>query len=236
MDIGLDKRFTKGYAAGVAYTIGSSKDNASEQLTTQGSNAFPQNSRDFSAWYGPSDYDVRHRLQVNFVWNLPLGQNVLARGWTWSGIYAWRSGRPFTVNQSTNNVGQNMTGLPNVVGSTDGPETVDQWFNKAAFQAVPTGTFGNEVRNQLRGPHYTSFDMTLQRQIKLGDKYAATLRWDVFNLFNNVNFGLPNRESGGRRVVRDDFEPGRRRAHDAAGGAVHVLMAVGCRAERHLNS
>jgi hypothetical protein len=197
VDIGLDKRFTRGYAAGVAYTIGSSKDNTSEQLTTQGSNAFPQDSRDFSGWYGPSDYDVRHRLQVNYVWNLPLGQNVIARGWTWSGIYAWRSGRPFTVNQSNNNVGQNMTGLPNVAGSTDGPETVDQWFNTGAFQAVPTGTFGNEVRNQLRGPHYTSFDMTLQRQIKLGDKYAATLRWDVFNLFNNVNFGLPNRDLAG---------------------------------------
>ena len=53
------------------------------------------------------------------------------------------------------------------------------------------------MRNQLRGPHYTSFDMTLQRQIKLGDKYAATLRWDVFNLFNNVNFGLPNRDLAG---------------------------------------
>jgi hypothetical protein len=197
IDFGLDKRFTKGYAFGVAYTLGSSKDNTSEQLTTQGSNAFPQNSRDFSGWYGPSDYDVRHRLQVNYVWNLPLGQNVFARDWTWSGIYAWRSGRPFTVNQSNNNVGQSMTGLPNVVGSTDGPETVDQWFNTAAFQAVPTGTFGNEVRNQLRGPHYTSFDMTLQRQIKLGDKYSATLRWDVFNLFNHVNFGLPNRDLAG---------------------------------------
>ncbi len=197
IDVGLDKRFTRGYAFGVAYTLGSSKDNASEQLTTQGSNAFPQNSRDFSAWYGPSDYDVRHRLQVNYVWNLPLGQNVIARGWTWSGIYAWRSGRPFTVNQSNNNVGQNMTGLPNVSGSTDGPETVDQWFNTKAFQAVTSGTFGNEVRNQLRGPHYTSFDMTLQRDIALSQRFKATLRWDVFNLFNNVNFGLPNRDLAG---------------------------------------
>jgi hypothetical protein len=23
---------------------------------------------------------------------------------------------------------------------------------------------------------------------------AATLRWDVFNVFNTVNFGLPNRD------------------------------------------
>ncbi len=35
--------------------------------------------------------------------------------------------------------------------------------------------------------------MTLQRLIKFGGRYTATLRWDVFNLFNTTNFGLPNR-------------------------------------------
>jgi hypothetical protein len=28
---------------------------------------------------------------------------------------------------------------------------------------------------------------------KFGGKYSATFRWDVFNLFNTTNFGLPNR-------------------------------------------
>jgi hypothetical protein len=26
-----------------------------------------------------------------------------------------------------------------------------------------------------------------------GQRFAATLRWDIFNVFNTVNFGLPNR-------------------------------------------
>ena len=68
LDLGVEKRYARGYAFGVAYTLGKSQDNASEQLTTQGSNAFPQNSRDFGPWYGPSDYDVRHRFSANFVW------------------------------------------------------------------------------------------------------------------------------------------------------------------------
>ena len=193
IDTGIEKRFAKGYAFGISYTLGNSKDNTSEQLTTQGSNAFPQNSRDFSAWYGPSDYDVRHRLTMNTVINLPLGNNPIARDWVFSGVFAWRSGRPFTVNQSGNNVGQNMTGLPDMTGDPDGPRTVDQWFNTSAFTPVASGMFGNERRNQLRGPDYTSFDMTLQRAIKFHDRYSATLRWDVFNLFNRTNFGLPNR-------------------------------------------
>ncbi len=193
VDLGLEKRFARGYAFGLSYTLGDSMDNSSEQLTTQGSNAFPQNARDFDSWYGPSDYDVRHRFTANFVWNLPLGDNVFARGWTVSGIYTKRSGRPFTVNQSSNNVDTNMTGLPNVSGDTIGPETVEKWFNTAAFTSVPSGTFGNELRNRLTGPGFQNVDMTFQRNIKLGQRMSATLRWDIFNLFNTVNFGLPNR-------------------------------------------
>jgi hypothetical protein len=194
IDVGVERRFSRGYAFGVSYTLADSKDNTSEHLTTQGSNSFPQNSRDLELWWGPSDYDVRHRLTTNFVVELPLGQHWLARDWVVSGIYAWRSGRPFTVNQSNNNVGQNMTGLPNQVSDdTDGPETVEQWFNTAAFQPVASGTFGDEHRNGLRGPDWQSFDMTVQRRIRLNQRVAATVRWDVFNLFNTTNFGLPNR-------------------------------------------
>ena len=194
LDLGLEKRFSRGYAFGFAYTIGKSEDNASEQLTTQGSNAFPQNSRDFEPWYGPSDYDVRHRFSANFVWALPLGTNVIARDWTLSVIYTAHTGHPFTVTQSNNNVGTNMTGLPNVSGDTDGPKTVDQWFNKTAFSAVPSGTFGNEERNRLYGPGFQNMDLSVQRLIKLGDRMAATLRWDIFNVFNTVNFGIPNKD------------------------------------------
>ena len=35
--------------------------------------------------------------------------------------------------------------------------------------------------------------MTLQRRIRFNQRVAATVRWDVFNLFNTTNFGLPNR-------------------------------------------
>jgi hypothetical protein len=37
-------------------------------------------------------------------------------------------------------------------------------------------------------------DLTVQRQIRFSPRLAATLRWDVFNLFNTVNLGLPNRD------------------------------------------
>jgi hypothetical protein len=195
LDLGLEKRFSKGYAFGVAYTVSKSQDNGSEQLTTQGSSSFPQNARDFGPWYGPSDYDVRQRFTANFVWDLPLGTNIFARDWTVSGIYTARTGRPFTVGQGNNNVGTSMTGLPNVVGNTDGPKTVDQWFNTAAFQPVTSGVFGNEQRNRLTGPGFKNFDLTFQRHFKMNGRYDASFRWDIFNVFNTVNYGLPTRDT-----------------------------------------
>jgi len=34
----------------------------------------------------------------------------------------------------------------------------------------------------------------VQRRLRVGQRAAATLRWDVFNLFNTVNLGLPNKD------------------------------------------
>jgi hypothetical protein len=210
IDFGLERRFAQGYGFGISYTLGDSKDNTSEHLTTQGSASFPQNSRNLEEWYGASDYDVRHRLAVNFVVELPFGKDkkyateglgrALLGGWTVSGIYALRSGRPFTVGQSGNNVGLNMTGLPNFSGDAEGAKTIDQWFNPAAFQAVPSGTFGNAPRNAFRGPRWQSMDMTVSRGFHLS-RVLATLRWDVFNLFNTTNLGLPNRNVTDATVI-----------------------------------
>ena len=65
-------------------------------------------------------------------------------------------------------------------------------FNPAAFTQVPSGTFGNAGRNILRGPGWFSVDMSVQRRITVTGRLNATLRWDIFNMFNRANFGLPD--------------------------------------------
>jgi hypothetical protein len=96
------------------------------------------------------------------------------------------------VTQGNNNVGPGATGLPNLVGDVEGPQTVEEWFNPDAFEQVPSGTFGNAGRNIVRGPGWVTFDMSVQRRIDITGRVNATLRWDVFNLFDRANLGLPN--------------------------------------------
>src|SRR5712692_8401472 len=201
IDLTVERRFSHGFGFGVAYTLGKSTDNSGEHLNTNAS--FPQDSRDINAWKGPSDYDVRHRFVGNFVAELPFGKGkkwatsgagaAILGDWTLSGIYTVRTGLPFTVTQGSNNVGINMTGLPNRIGDGAGAKTVDSWYDVTAFAAVPSGTFGNSGRNILRGPGWQSGDLSLQRRVRLsGERVGATLRWDVFNVFNHTNLGLPD--------------------------------------------
>ena len=59
---------------------------------------------------------------------------------------------------------------------------------------MPSGTFGNEQRNQLYRPRLPE----LRHHVPAPDQARAAddrdLRWDIFNLFNTVNFGIPNKD------------------------------------------
>ena len=197
MDLGFQRRFTKGWGFSLAYTLSECTDQSAEHLSTGGSPSFSQSATDLEAWEGPCGFDTRHRFVSSFVVQLPFakGSSGLTKAvladWTVSGIYAYRTGRPFTVTQGSNNVGQGHTGLPNRIGDGEGPQTVDAWFDKAAFQAVPSGTFGNSGRNILRGPDWQSLDLSLQKNFPVG-RTNINLRWDAFNVFNTVNLGLPD--------------------------------------------
>ena len=202
VDLSFEKRMSSGYSYRASYTLGEAIDQAPEHLNA--SSGRPQNGRDLEAWEGASDFDIRHRLVANFIAELPFGEGKpflqegvagkILGGWMVTGIYSARSGRPMTITQGNNNVGAGMTGLPNLTGDPKGAETVEQWYNPAAFTQVPSGTFGNAGRNILRGPGWITFDMSVARRINFNDRVNATLRWDAFNLFNRANFGLPQRD------------------------------------------
>ena len=197
MDLAFEKRYSSGYSFGLSYTLSECKDDTAEHLTTGGSPSRSQNARDLEAWEGPCGYDNRHRFSANFVYELPFAKSstgatkAFLGDWLVSGIFAARSGRPFTVVQGNNNVGLYHTGLPNRVGDGEGPKTVDRWFDPAAFQAVTSGTFGNSGRNILRGPGWSALDLSLQKRVFAGPT-SLIFRWDVFNVFNHTNFDLPD--------------------------------------------
>jgi hypothetical protein len=52
--------------------------------------------------------------------------------------------------------------------------------------------FGNLGRNILRGPYQKRFDFGLSKSTPITERVGLEFRWDIFNLFNNVNFANPS--------------------------------------------
>ena len=59
--------------------------------------------------------------------------------------------------------------------------------------AGASGTFGNAGRNILRGPGWVTFDMSCSGA-STSASFQRDAAWDMFNLFNRANFGLPQRD------------------------------------------
>ncbi len=91
----------------VNYTYGHALDEVSNGgiwSFTQGSSQVPQDPKNLRGSYGPAEYDVRHAINANYVWELPLkavlrgrGPDALLQGWQISGTLFARTGFPYSV-------------------------------------------------------------------------------------------------------------------------------------------
>ena len=91
----------------VNYTYGHALDEVSNGgflNFTNGDVLSPQDPSNLRGAYGPAEYDVRHSMNANYVWELPIrsllwghGRNALMNGWQISGTLFARTGFPYSV-------------------------------------------------------------------------------------------------------------------------------------------
>ena len=222
LDFTLERRFRGGLGFRTAYTWSKSIDNTAEHLSAYGSNSFGQNGYNFHTWRGPSDFDVPQRLVFSYVYELPFGKgkalaghgiaSYIAGGFQTSGSLTLASGRPFTMfaagNSSSIDIGL-QNALANVIGTPAMPQTVTCWVYASknpgcagiggtdAFATPAAGVLGNAGRNILRGPGTKVFDFALDRNFSFSERTGLEFRWEVFNLSNTAQFGLPNNNYSG---------------------------------------
>ena len=128
LHLNLEKRFSHGFQAQFAYTYAKSLDDDSQTIAgdtfANGLNSPPWMIP--KAFYGPSDFDVRHSISINGLWDLPapksLGRfaNTALGGWEFGGIFTINTGVPTTPIISGDpmglgNSGADQFGLPNIV-------------------------------------------------------------------------------------------------------------------------
>lgn len=193
-----ERRFSK-LTFLASYTFSKSIDDASAAVGSTGSTNSPQDSRNLRAERGLSDFDVRHRFVVSYIYEIPnpVADGLLSKftgGWQLSGITALQSGRPITPRLSidVSNTGQ-FQDRPNLVGdpTLDNPDP-SLWFNTSAFTRPANFTFGSAGRDTITGPGFNSFDVGVMKNNRFGESGNIQFRAEFFNLFNRPNFNLPN--------------------------------------------
>jgi len=163
---------------------------------------------------GVSNFDVKHLINVNAIWEMPFGKgktffskapgivDAFVGGWQLTGIFRYNSGLPFSVfdgggvGWATNwNFTSNGTRLrPVATLPTRGEDGKDPNNFKdalAAYQSFRNARAG-EVgdRNPLRFPGYIDLDMGLSKSFKMPyrETHELQLRWEVFNVTNTQRF------------------------------------------------
>jgi hypothetical protein len=207
LQVRMQKRMGAGLAYTLAYTWSKALGDFLDHLSAGGGAVgnFPQNAYDMSADYGPLAFDIPHRFVASAIYELPFGAgrpfltsglaSAVLGGWSVNGILTLSDGRPFTVTANDTA----FTGAGRITRATcigdpvpDGfDQTLNAWFDRAAFTANAPASYGNCGANTLRGPGSKSMNMSLFRSIALGGDKRLELRLETFNLFNWVNYGFP---------------------------------------------
>jgi len=216
----LRKRFKHGVSFLASYVYSKSlDDNSSFNMTggssqdVAGENDLAQNPYDLRAEHGRSLFDQRHRFVFSHEWQLPtLNRQAewMRRAfgdWQLNGILTLSTGTPFTVYDSTDvallgstpEISGFSAGRPDLIGNpNNGPKTAQEWFNINAFQRLnpvtQAGQFGSAGRNVTQAAGLGQYDFSVFKMFRLTESTTLQFRSEFFNIFNRVNFGLPNND------------------------------------------
>lgn len=208
MLLSVEKRLSSGFVLLGSYTFGKLMTDSAvipinfgpvEQVTVTGYQDGKFNRR---AEQSIDPTDVRHRLVVSGVYELPFGDgkvwapesrwmNAIVGGWQVNSILTAQSGLPLVVRGANNF----RADRPDYLGNAklDNP-TKDRWFDTAAFVNPAPFEAGNAPRalSDVRTPGVFNIDLSLIKQVNLSSRLRLQLRAEAFNVTNHVNLGGPN--------------------------------------------
>ncbi|HWA95761.1 MAG TPA: TonB-dependent receptor [Terracidiphilus sp.] len=171
---------------------------------------------------GSSDFDTRHLITVDWLYQFPFGRgkallgnagritNGLIGGWQWSGLGRWSSGLPFSFYEagwttdweiSSYGVQTAPIKMRRHYDSNGDPQFFDDpdAINSGVYNGSPIrfpypGEAGE--RNNFRGDGFLTFDSGLSKTWKTGDFGSIKFAWEVYNVTNTVRFDPSSINSG----------------------------------------
>jgi len=215
----LEKRLSRNFSAGINYTFSTFIDTASETFNPSNAEvAVAQDSFNLNGDRARSSFDRPHRLSGNAVYELPFfrSQNgfigKLLGGYQFNSFFTVQSGAPFTVLNGSDPAGA-LNGIDSLVGNSIRPNLITN-MNLSSMSipeilaACGTATttnrcpalfslttqaqrVGNAGRNIIRAQRLALVDFGIIKNTQISENVRFQVRADMFNAFNERNFGVP---------------------------------------------
>jgi Carboxypeptidase regulatory-like domain len=214
MTVSLRRPFSHGVSFDFNYTWSHSIDNGSSAESGAGKQgAAIQNVFNAKEFRGSSDFDIRHNISANYLFELPIGKNKplfrnagrlldgIIGGWQISSVMRYRTGLPTTVaGNLAYNANYWLSSLAISTQPVKTKVTFDQNGNPSIFgHTNATEFFADELpghsgtRAPVRLAPFFNTDLTLQKTFKLPKEgQRIHFRAEAFNAFNTVNFTNPS--------------------------------------------
>ncbi len=164
---------------------------------------------------GVSDFDTRHLITVDWVYDLPVGRGkaVLSKanrmvdavlgGWEFSGLSRWSSGLPFSVSAPVYTTDWQFpsngvvtapvsihrhiaNGIPQVFAESSANTINNGIYNGSPIRLAYPGEAGE--RNNFRGDGYFDIDASLNKAWTLHDQVKLKFAAEAYNVGNDVRF------------------------------------------------
>jgi hypothetical protein len=143
-----------------SYTWSSSRDQDSNERAIGTGQHLPEDQYNLDAEWGPSSFDIRHKLVASAAVELPFDLLL-------SAMVTVRSGFPYSAWHN---------------GDLNG----DQVDDRAVVEIEP-GVYYHYPRHSERQPWFHNTNIRLSKTLRLGKEIEAELLGEVFNLFDNDN-------------------------------------------------
>jgi len=218
---GLTATFRRGLGHGFLGQLNYTWSHALDTLSNGGLTAFndnpgqinPNNARSLN--YSNADYDVRHEVTADFIWDIPVRvknrwMGTILSGWSAAGRLNTHTGTPFSVGNSDlgarSQLGASigLSVLADVldphIRTTCGSSAVDTpCFTTSQFvSAGVQSDLGNRPRNFFRGPGFFDLDSSVYKTLAFRERMRFTFGASAYNLLNHPNFGIPSSDVNGQ--------------------------------------
>ena len=209
LQVRFQKRLSGGATFMAAYTFSKTISDAVDGLWSQAGTV--------RNWYciqcerAVSSYDQPHRFVLNATYELPFGRgkafggganrlvNALAGNWQVNAIVTLAVGLPLYNFAESTSTCFCFGGLqrPDYNGQTvslGSAQSINEWFNTAAFTQAAPFTFGNLGRTltAVRASNAHNLDVSVFKRLKPAERLTVEFRAEAFNLTNTPIFSAPN--------------------------------------------